>query len=105
MSQPDLYEDGEFCWLRHKEASNIAKHDGISFDVAKLVFSDLCLVDLGEDRRADYGEQRFNVLGRSGDRMLFVTHSIRGDRTHIISARPVEANERRCFNRENEFDV
>jgi len=105
MSQLDLYEDGEFSWYRHKEAINIAKHDGITFDVAKLVFSDPCLVDLGEDRRADYGEQRFNVIGRSGDKMLFVTHSMRGDLTHIISARPVEPHERRRFNRENEFDV
>jgi len=104
MPEPDLHEEEEFCWLRHKEARNIAKH-GISFDVAKLIFSDPCLVDLGEDRRADYGEQRFNVIGRSGDKMLFVTHAMRGTLTHIISARPVEPYERRFFNRENEFDV
>jgi uncharacterized DUF497 family protein len=105
MSSPDLYEDREFSWYRHKEAINIAKHEGITFAMAKLVFSDVCLVELGEDRRADYGEHRFNVIGRSGDKMLFVTHSVRGDLTHIISARAVEPHERRRFNRENEFDV
>jgi uncharacterized DUF497 family protein len=35
MSGDDLYEEEEFSWLRHKEASNIAKHDGISFDVVR----------------------------------------------------------------------
>lgn len=105
MSDPDLFEDFEFSWYRHKNISNIAKHDGISFEIAKLVFSDLCLVDLGEDRRADYGEQRFNVIGRSGDKLLFVTHSVRDDLIHIISARLAEPQERRRFNRENEFDI
>jgi uncharacterized DUF497 family protein len=105
MSLPDLYEDEEFSWYRHKEALNISRHNGITFDVAKLVFSDLALVELGEDRRAIYNEQRYNVIGRSGTLLLFVTHSIRGALTHIISARLAEPYERRRFNRENEFDV
>jgi len=100
----DLYEDGEFSWFRHKAESNARKHDGVTFEQARLVFSDYLLVELGEDRRADYGEQRFNVIGRAGSKLLFVTHSIRDGVTHIISARPVEKHERRRWNRENAFD-
>lgn len=73
----------------------------MTFAQATLVFQDVLLVELGEDRRADYGEQRFNVLGRSGDLLLFVTHAIRGELTHIISARPAERHESRIWQREN----
>jgi len=79
MLPHDLYEDEEFSWFRHKEAANILAHGGVTFAQAKLAFSDYLLFELGEDRRANYGEQRFNVIGRSGDKLLFVTHSIRGD--------------------------
>jgi len=100
MPVADLYEDDEFSWSRRKAAANAAKHS-VTFEHAKLVFQDVLLVELGEDRRADYGEQRFNVLGRSGNLLLFVTHSVRGELTHIISARVAERHERRIWHREN----
>jgi uncharacterized DUF497 family protein len=102
MPSVDFYEDDEFSWFLHKAAANAGKH-GVTFEQAKLVFQDVLLVELGEDRRADYGEQRFNVLGRSGDLLLFVAYSIRGELTHIISARPAERHERRIWHRENEI--
>jgi uncharacterized DUF497 family protein len=105
MPGDDLFEDEAFSWFRHKAAANIIKHDGVTFEQAKLVFSDYLLVELGEDRRANYGEQRFNVIGRSGDKLLFVTHAIRGDLIHIISARLAEKHERRFWNRENSSDA
>ncbi len=73
----------------------------MTFEQATLVFQNILLVELGEDPRADYGEQRFNVFGRSRDLLLFVTHSIRGELTHIISARPAERHEGRIWHREN----
>jgi uncharacterized DUF497 family protein len=93
-------EDDEWSWDDAKAADNIKNHDGVSFDDAKLVFSDRLAVELGEDRRG-YDEQRFNIIGRSGDRLLFVTYTERGDRIHIISARPVERHERAHWLRSN----
>jgi uncharacterized DUF497 family protein len=100
MKLGDRFEDDEFSWSRRKAALNAMAH-GVTFDEAKLVFSDYLLVELGEDRRANYGEQRFNVIGRSGARLLFVTHTMRGELVHIISARVAEKHERRLWNREN----
>jgi uncharacterized DUF497 family protein len=75
-----------------KAAANLRKH-GISFALARLVFSDVMIIELGEDRRG-YDEQRFNVIGRAGDKLLFVTHRYTiDDRIHIISARQAEKHE------------
>jgi uncharacterized DUF497 family protein len=39
------------------------------------------------DVSADYGEDRFLILGRAGDRLLMVVYTERQDRIRIISAR------------------
>jgi uncharacterized DUF497 family protein len=91
--------DDKFSWDDEKAALNLRKH-GVSFDEARLVFTDIMQAELGEDRRG-YDEQRFNTIGRSGDRLLFVTYTERGDLTHIISARPVERHERAYWIRNN----
>jgi len=92
-------EDDEFEWNDVKAATNLAEHS-VSFEEARLVFKDIHAVELGEDRRG-YDEQRFNVIGRSSTRLLFVTYTERGDRVRIISARRAERAEQNFYIREN----
>jgi uncharacterized DUF497 family protein len=44
-------EDDEWSWDDAKAAANVRNHDGITFEDAKLVFSDRLALELGEDRR------------------------------------------------------
>jgi uncharacterized protein len=92
-------QDAEFEWDDDKAARNLTSHE-VSFEEARLVFSDIHAVEMGEDRRG-YEEQRFNILGRSGYHLLFVTYTERGDRIRIISARPVERAERNYWIKQN----
>ncbi len=92
-------QDGDYEWDDDKAATNLAEHK-VSFGEARLVFADIHAVELGEDRRG-YDEQRFNIIGRSYTRLLFVTYTERGDRLRIISARPAERAEQNYYIREN----
>jgi uncharacterized DUF497 family protein len=88
-----------FEWDRKKAARNLRDH-GVSFEEATRVFNDpLSLDDI--DDREDYGEERSNMIGVAGDRLLVVTYTLRGGKTRIISARPAEPNERRRYREEN----
>jgi len=103
MSQAnDLHIEPGFTWLYSKAANNLAKHK-ISFDEAKLIFDDRGVVDLDEDRRFNYAEQRFNSIGRcmvtmgkdKVEELLIVSFFYNDDESrHLLSARKVEKNER-----------
>ena len=75
-------EDEDFEWDDAKAAQNLASH-GVSFEAAQLAFDDPFAV-VREDRRQDYGEDRFQ------DPLLAVVHAQRGARVRIISARLAE---------------
>jgi uncharacterized DUF497 family protein len=83
-----------FDWDNLKEARNRRDH-GIDFKTASKVFLDPFVVEL-EDRDPE-GEDRFNAIGIVGGRMLFVTYTVRGDVTRIISARGAEPHEKRKY--------
>jgi len=68
--------NSEFEWDNRKAAANFAKH-GVSFDKAREVFNDPFAVDRLDDR-ADYGEQRFVIIGMVDGRLLFVSYTMRG---------------------------
>jgi uncharacterized DUF497 family protein len=83
-------------WDERKNRLNQRKHDGISFELASLVFEDPgCLIEL--DRVDETGEQRWHALGTVFVRMgtsavLLVVHACREDHDgeetiRIISAR------------------
>ena len=64
------------------------------------MFNDpLALDDI--DDREDYGEERSNMIGVAGDRLLVVTYALRGGKTRIVSARTAEPDERRRYRDEN----
>ena len=56
----------------------------MSFAAARLAFADVFAV-VREDRRQNYGEDRFILLGMVEERLLAVAYSIRGLRdTHYF---------------------
>src|SRR5262245_50975318 len=85
----------EFEWHDGKAEANLAQH-GVSFETARLAFDDPFAVEI-DDRREDYGEDRYVLLGMVQNRLLSVSHTVRGMRIRIISARPAEPFERRLY--------
>ena len=91
-----MLEDEElFEWDSDKAASNLAKH-GISFEDAKKAFDDYFALTI-PDKRFDYGEDRYNLLGMVEDRVLVVSYTMRSDVVRIISVRGAEPYERRKY--------
>jgi uncharacterized DUF497 family protein len=107
-----LYIQMRYEWDERKNRENQRKHDGISFDLATLVFQDEHRL-LVLDRVDDTGEQRWHAIGAVslapgvGDVMV-VVHAYRED-THgeeivrIISARWAGNDEYRRY-QEQEMD-
>jgi uncharacterized DUF497 family protein len=76
----------KFEWDDAKAAANLRAH-GVSFDLAKAVFDDPFATERLDDR-ADYGEERFVIVGRvEGNVLLFVAYTEREEQIRIISAR------------------
>jgi uncharacterized protein len=90
-------EDDDFEWDDAKAAQNLANH-GVSFEAARLAFDDAFAV-ARDDRRQNYGEDRYMLLGQ--DHMLVVAYTLRGARVRIISARFAEPREGRRYYDEN----
>src|SRR5205807_5862568 len=55
------------------------------------------------DRRQDYGQDRYILLGMVQDRVLAVAYTQRRARVRIISARLAEPRERRRYHQENSY--
>jgi hypothetical protein len=94
MDREDTFE-----WDPNKDASNRIKH-GVSFEDAKYAFCDIHAIDF-PDKRFDYGEDRYNLIGMVEGRLLFVSYTMRKDVIRIISARGAEPHERRKYYRYN----
>jgi uncharacterized protein len=92
-------QDDDFEWDDAKASENLARH-GVSFGAASLAFDDAFAVVRG-DRRQDYDEERFILLGMVQARLLAVSYTLRGERVRIISARFAEPQERRRYHEEN----
>lgn len=84
-----------FEWDPQKARANFLKH-GVSFPDARTVFDDPSAIEF-EDRRQDYGEERFVVIGMAQGRLLTVAFAARGDAVRLISARAAEPFERRRY--------
>ena len=86
----------EFDWDDSKAEANFIKH-GVSFLEAASVYDDEFSITFRDpDHSAD--EERFVIIGHSQrGRLLFVSHTDRGDRLRIISAREVTRRERKVY--------
>ena len=83
----------EFEWDERKAAANLKKH-GVSFHEAGTVFGDTMAITFHDPDHSET-EQRFLTFGLSRfGRLLVVTHTDRGGRTRIISARVMTNRER-----------
>ena len=93
-------------WDQAKNRRNQRKHEGISFELAALVFEDeRCLI--GPDRIDETGERRWHAIGAARIEpavavVLLVVHAYREDDygeeiIRIISARRAEKHEIRRY--------
>ncbi len=86
----------DFEWDADKEDANDRKH-GVSFPEAETVFADP-LALTGYDPDHSDVEDRFVTMGSSVEgRLLVVSHTDRGDKIRIISARQANRKERRDY--------
>lgn len=86
----------EFDWDPAKASSNVEKH-GVSFYEAATVFGDPLAITF-HDLDHSFVEDRFITFGQAANGMyVSVVHTDRGDRTRIISARPMTRQERRQY--------
>jgi uncharacterized protein len=94
--------DDQFEWDDDKASSNLANHK-VAFEDARRAFQDAFAISRA-DRREDYGEDRYLLLGIAIDRLLVVAYTLRGERIRIISARIAEPRERRRYHEANTQD-
>ena len=81
-----------FEWDAEKAERNFRKH-GISFRSATVAFDDSDGIVI-LDRRFDYGEERYNLIGTAESFLLVVTFTERDETIRIISARKASRQER-----------
>lgn len=94
-----------YVWDQAKNRRNQRKHEGISFELATLVFEDeRCLI--GPDRIDETGERRWHAIGavriEQETAVVLVVHAYREDDhgeeiIRIISARRAEQHEIRRY--------
>ena len=82
----------QITWHDEKRALTLELR-GLDFADAAEVFAGVTLTV--EDDRKDYGEVRFQTIGRMGEAVVMVVWTLRGDARHVISMR-------RCNERERE---
>lgn len=88
-----------FEWNPRKAAINLRKH-GVSFLEAGTVFGDELAVTVHDPDHSE-DEERFITVGWSNlRRLLIVSHTERGDRIRIISARELTKTERKAYEEE-----
>jgi uncharacterized protein len=84
----------EFEWDPEKARINLRKHN-VPFPMACEIFKDSDRIER-PDAAAD-DEERWSVLGRVEQTILFVVYTQRGQRFRLISARRATRNEQRTY--------
>jgi uncharacterized DUF497 family protein len=86
----------EFEWDPDKAARNLAKH-GVAFAEAATVFGDPMAITFYDPDHSD-DEDRYLTFGWSTERrLLVISHTDRGKRNRIISARVATRRERKIY--------
>ena len=81
----------EFEWDDDKSNACFLRR-GFDFAYAVRVFFDPHRIVV-QDRRWDYGEDRYRALGIVEERVYVVVYTVRGSAIRIISARKANSNE------------
>ena len=85
-----------FEWDDAKASANMRKH-GVRFEEAATAFGD-ALSPTVDDPDHSLDEDRFILLGvTERNRLVVVSHTVRGDTIRLINARPATARERRGY--------
>lgn len=88
----------EFEWNDGKAASNIKKHDGLTFETAEEVFEDPFAIEKYDEINSTVDKDRFIVLGRIKNQLVLVTvYTPKNCKRRIISARYATSTERRLY--------
>ena len=86
----------QFEWDPQKAAANERKHK-VSFREAATVFSDPMAITFSDPDHSAH-EDRYITFGFSRlERLLVVSHTPRGEKTRLISARFTTRQERRIY--------
>lgn len=86
----------EFEWDPRKARINLRKH-GVSFTEAGTIFGDNLAITVSDPDHSD-NEDRYITIGwLDRRRLLIVSHTDRGDRIRIISARELTKAERKEY--------
>jgi uncharacterized DUF497 family protein len=80
-----------------KRAANLKKH-GLDFEDAAQVIESERTVTF-EDRRFDYGEQRFVTLGFLREQVVVITTAETDEQIRVISIRRANRNEKKIYYR------
>jgi len=90
----------EFEWDPRKAEINLRKH-GVSFTEVGTVFGDELTITVPDPDHST-NEERYITIGWSNQRrLLMVSHTDRGGRIRIISARELTKTERKVYEEEN----
>jgi uncharacterized DUF497 family protein len=83
-------------WDLNKARSNLRKH-GVSFEEASTVFVDPLAITFPDPDHSDEENREITIGLTTKDRVVFVSHCARGDRTRIIGARRTTRKERKQY--------
>ena len=90
-----------FGWDDRKAEENLHDHD-VRFEEAQEVFFDSNAIDIFDSGHPTPREPRYNIIGFSSRRLLFVAYTELEDSTiWLISARRAEAKYRRQYEKED----
>ena len=92
----------QFEWDDAKSHACLA-HRGFDFAYAIRAFLDEDQI-VGRDRRWDYGEDRYRLLGAIEGRVFVVIYTTRGSAIRIISARKANGREVRDYEQDTRQD-
>lgn len=82
-----------YKWDPKKATANLSKH-GMSFEEAATAFLDPLAITFPDPDHSDEEDREITIGLTTKHRVAFVSHSLRGDRTRIISARRATPKER-----------
>jgi uncharacterized protein len=89
-----------FEWDEDKAVANLRVHR-VSFEQAAVACHDPFAILWIDDKREDYGEERFSLLGLYDREVLYVAYTERGPNIRIITARRAEKHEQDRYYRQN----
>ena len=84
------------CSWDEAKREKVFRERGIDFDELGMLFLDPDALTV-EDKRRDYGEPRYNMLGKHQGLVLNITFTPRAGKYHLISARVASRKERKIY--------